>query len=230
MLIKSLKESWSFFKIHSIALSIIILPIAAPVEIFSSIYEYFLNNDEFNFIEQIVPMAVNAITTPIYAIAVIFYMASVITGETLGTKTLWKLGAKFWLPYIIMTAMIIIAVISGFILLIVPGIILIVRFSFSEFDLLLNKSKPLDALKNSWSETKEYMWVIFGGLVLITLALYVPFYLITSIFEGASIFYWVLYTLLNIAYSVLAVLYTIFAFRIYEHTKSQHNKAIKKDV
>ena len=230
MLIKSLKESWSFFKIHSVALSIIILPIAAPVEIFSSLYEYFLNSDEFHFIEEIVPMAVNAITYPIYTIAVIFYIASVITGETLNTKTLWKLGAKFWLPYIIMSAMIIITVVSGFILLIVPGIILIIRYAFSEFDLLLNKNKPLNALKNSWSETKEYMWVIFGGYVIITFALVVPYYLIAAIFEGSSISYWVLYTLLNIAYSVLAVLYTIFAFRIYEHSKSQHNKAIKKDV
>jgi len=230
MLIKSLKESWSFFKIHSVALSIIILPIAAPVEIFSSLYEYFLNSDEFHFIEEMVPMAVNAITYPIYTIAVIFYIASVITGETLNTKMLWKLGAKFWLPYIIMSAMIIITVVSGFILLIVPGIILIIRYAFSEFDLLLNKNKPLNALKNSWSETKEYMWVIFGGYVIITFALVVPYYLIAAIFEGSSISYWVLYTLLNIAYSVLAVLYTIFAFRIYEHSKSQHNKAIKKDV
>lgn len=230
MLIKSLKESWSFFKIHSIALSIIILPIAAPVEIFSSLYEYFLNSDEFHFIKEIVPMAVNAVTYPIYTIAVIFYIASVITGETLDTKKLWKLGTKFWLPYIIMSAMIIITVISGFILLIVPGIILVIRYAFSEFDLLLNKSKPLNALKNSWSETKEYMWVIFGGYILITLALFVPYYLITSIFEGASITHWVLNTLLNIAYSVLGVLYTIFAFRIYDHTKSQHNRAIKNDV
>ena len=126
--------------------------------------------------------------------------------------------------------MIIITVVSGFILLIVPGIILIIRYAFSEFDLLLNKNKPLNALKNSWSETKEYMWVIFGGYVIITFALVVPYYLIAAIFEGSSISYWVLYTLLNIAYSVLAVLYTIFAFRIYEHSKSQHNKAIKKDV
>lgn len=230
MLITSLKESWSFFKIHFIALSIIILPIAAPVELFTSLYEYFLNSDEFHFIEAVVPMAVNAVTYPIYTIAVIFYIASVITGETIDTKTLWKLGAKFWLPYIIMSAMIIITVISGFILFILPGIILIIRYAFSEFDLLLNKNTPLNALKNSWSETKEYMWIIFGGYILITFALFVPFYLITSIFEGSSIFYWVLHTLLNITYSLFGVLYTIFAFRIYEHAKSQYNNAIKKNI
>ena len=151
-------------------------------------------------------------------------MASVITGETLNTKTLWKLGIKFWLPYVVMSVMIIITVISGFILLIVPGIILMIRYAFSEFDLLLNKNKPLDAIKNSWSETKDYMWVILGGLIVISLALFVPFYLIDSIFEGESVFHWVLYTFLNIAYSVLAVLYTIFAFRIYSHAKTQHRE------
>jgi uncharacterized membrane protein len=91
--------------------------------------------------------------------------------------------------------------------------------------LLLNQSKPLDAMKKSWDITKDYMWVILGGYVVITLIFYVPYYLIASFFDEASMAYWLLDTSSNIIYSVLAALYTIFAFRIYEFAKSQHNHA-----
>jgi uncharacterized protein UPF0259 len=113
----------------------------------------------------------------------------------------------------------------GFILLIIPGVIFTIRYSFSEFELLLNQSKPLDAMRNSWDTTKDYMWIIFGGYAVITIVLFVPYYLVESLFDESSIFYWVIYTLSNITYSVLSVLYTIFAFRIYEFSRLQHNQS-----
>ncbi len=230
MLKKSLTDSWSFFKIHAVAISIIILPIVAPIDILTALYQYFFTSEEFLFSEQVIPMAISFIAYPIYTVGVIFYIASVISGENIGTKTLWKLGAKFWLPYIILSILVGVVVIFGFILLVIPGVIFTIRYAFSEFDLLLNQSKPLDAMRNSWDITKEYMWVILGGYVVITIALYVPYYLVASLFVESSISYWVLDTVLNIAYSVLGVLYTIFAFRVYEHAKMQHNQSLNQDA
>jgi len=230
MLKKSLTDSWSFFKIHAVAISIIILPIVAPIDILTALYQYFFTSEEFLFSEQVIPMAISFIAYPIYTVGVIFYIASVISGENIGTKNLWKLGAKFWLPYIILSILVGVVVIFGFILLVIPGVIFTIRYAFSEFDLLLNQSKPLDAMRNSWDITKEYMWVILGGYVVITIALYVPYYLVASLFVESSISYWVLDTVLNIAYSVLGVLYTIFAFRVYEHAKMQHNQSLNQDA
>jgi len=230
MLKKSLADSWSFFKIHAVAISIIILPIVAPIDILTALYQYFFTSEEFLFSEQVIPMAISFIAYPIYTVGVIFYIASVISGENIDTKTLWKLGAKFWLPYIILSILVGVVVIFGFILLVIPGVIFTIRYAFSEFDLLLNQSKPLDAMRNSWDITKEYMWVILGGYVVITIALYVPYYLVASLFVESSISYWVLDTVLNIAYSVLGVLYTIFAFRVYEHAKMQHNQSLNQDA
>lgn len=230
MLKKSLTDSWSFFKIHAVAISIIILPIVAPIDILTALYQYFFTSEEFLFSEQVIPMAISFIAYPIYTVGVIFYIASVISGENIDTKTLWKLGAKFWLPYIILSILVGVVVIFGFILLVIPGVIFTIRYAFSEFDLLLNQSKPLDAMRNSWDITKEYMWVILGGYVVITIALYVPYYLVASLFDESSISYWVLDTVLNIAYSVLGVLYTIFAFRVYEHAKMQHNQSLNQDA
>ena len=230
MLKKSLMDSWSFFKIHALAISTIILPIAAPIEVLISLYQYFLASEEFVFAEQLIPMAIWFVAYPIYSVGVVFYMASVISGETIDIKTSWSLGAKFWLPYIVMNVFIGVAVMFGLFFLIIPGVIFAVRYAFSEFDLLLNKSKPLDAMKNSWDRTKEYMWVILGGYVVITLIFYVPYFIIASLFDETSVAYWLLDTASNIIYSVLGALYTIFAFRVYEFAKSQHNEPLSPNA
>jgi len=230
MLKKSLADSWSFFKNHAVAISIIILPIVAPIEIFTTLYQYYFASEEFFLSEQIILIAISFIAYPIYTIGVIFYIASIISGERFDTKTLWNLGIKFWFPYIVLTILVGVVVTCGFILLVVPGIIFAIRYTFSEFDLLLNQSKPLDAMRNSWDSTKEYMWVILGGYAIITVVLYVPYYLVASLFEESSISYWVFATVSTMAYSVLGVLYIIFAFRVYEFAKLQHNQSFNQDA
>jgi len=175
-------------------------------------------------------MALGVIAYPVYTAAVIFYIASIITGENLDTKSLWKLGVKFWVPYMVIIILVGVVVTLGLILLVIPGVILGIRYSFSEFDLLLNQSRPLDAMRNSWVATKEYMWVILGGFVIITIALYAPYYLVASLFDKSSISYWVLNAVSNIAYSVLGVIYTIFIFRVYVFAKSQHNQSLNQDA
>jgi len=230
MLKKLLVDSWIFFKIHVVALSLIILPIVVPIAIFTAIYQYSFASEESLLPEQIIPMAVSFIAYPIYMIGVVFYIASVVSGEYLGTKTLWKLGVKFYLPYIFLFVLLIFTQIFGYILLIIPGIIFTVRFTFSEFHLLLNKCKPVVAMRNSWETTKEYMWVILGGYAVIAIVLYVPYYLIVSIFDESSIFSLILVTTLSIVFSVLNILYTIFAFRVFELTNMQHNQSLNKDA
>ena len=230
MLKESLTDSWSLFKSHAIALSIIILPIVVPIDVFTALYQYFLDSDEYKFTEQLIPMIIGFVAYPIYAAGIVFYMASVISGERIDTKTSWRLGAKFWLPYVIMSVFVGLTVMLGLALLVIPGIIFAVRYAFSEFDLLLNQSKPFDAMKSSWDLTKDYMWVLLGGYVIITLVLYAPYYLIASLFDESSISFWVLDASSNIIYSVLGALYTIFAFRVYEFAKLQHNQSLNQDT
>jgi len=221
MLEKSLLDSWSFFKNHIIAIAMIVLPIVAPVGIFNSLYLYFTTSEEFVLSEHALPMVIGLIAHPVYSIAIIFYIASVVAGERSDTKSLWNLGIKYWLAYFILSLIIGIAVGFGLMLFIIPGIVLLARCAFAEFDLLLNQSKPFEAISNSWALTKEYMWVILAGYAVITLALYVPYYLISGLFDEATILYWIVDTVLNIGYSVLTVMYTIFAFRVYELARAK---------
>ena len=206
MLIQLLTDSWLFFKNHIVAISIIILPIVVPIDIFTALYEYSFAGEEYVFSDHVIPVIIGFIVHPIYSVAVVFYISSIISGEYLDTKSLWGLGLKFWLPYMILTLLVALAFMAGLILLVIPGIILAVRYSFAEFDLLFNQSNPVDAMTNSWNATREYFWVLFGGILIITIALYLPYYLIFSLFDEPSLFSFVLEVVSRIVYSVLVVL------------------------
>lgn len=216
MLQQSLTDSWSFFKSNVAALSVIILTIIVPIEIFVSLYEYFFVSEDGTYTEQLVPVIIGTLVYPIYAVAVVLYIASIISGEKIEPLTLLQLGIKFWWKYLVLSTFIGLIVIFGLILLVIPGVIFSARYAFAEFDLLLNQSRPLDAMKHSWDSTKEYVWVILGGYTVITVALYVPFYLVAALFDESSISFKVLDTVTNMAYPILGAMYTIFAFRVYE--------------
>ncbi|MDX1610855.1 MAG: YciC family protein [Candidatus Thermoplasmatota archaeon] len=50
----------------------------------------------------------------------------------------------------------------GFVLLVVPGVILAVRLAFTPFILVDQHAGPVEALKASWEATRGYGWSIFG--------------------------------------------------------------------
>lgn len=225
MLTTLLRDSWSFFKNHVLILSIIILPVAAPIEILIALYQYSLAADKEIFTQKIIPMVIAFGAYPIYTIGVIFYIASIISGEKIEIKTLWRLGIRYWHAYIALSLLVSAVVITGFMLFVLPGILFTIRYSFSEFELLLNRRKPLEAMKKSWGSTKEYMWILFAGYAVITITLNVPYFLLTDLIGDTGMSHWVFGTLLNIVYSVLTALHTIFAFRVYEFAKLQHKQA-----
>ena len=49
----------------------------------------------------------------------------------------------------------------GFVLLIVPGVILMIRFQFYQYLIIEKKSGPIQALKTSWRMTRGSAWNLF---------------------------------------------------------------------
>lgn len=230
MLGKSLSDSWSFFRIHGVALAMIVLPIVAPIEILVSLYQAFVVSEEFVLAEQAIPMIVSFLAYPVYSVAVVYYIASIISGQPRSNSELWTLGLRYWQPFIILSLLVTVAVMFGLFLLILPGVIIAVRVAFAEFELLLNDRKPMDAIKIGWKGTQEYMWVILGGYVVITAGIYIPLYFLGAAFDETSNVHGIMTTFINIAYQFLAVFYTIFAFRVYDIARTEANPPTYPDT
>jgi len=122
----------------------------------------------------------------------------------------------FWLPYLIMSIVMGLATLLGFVFLIIPGIIIAVRYAFAAFDLLLNQSKPFDALGNSWHATKDHFWTLLWGYLIITLAMYVPLFIISSLFGEATASSQIFTSVANVFFALIGTIYTIFSYRVYD--------------
>jgi hypothetical protein len=219
-------DSVRLFRNQYIGIAMIVLPIFIPIEIFDSFYSNYIIGENSTIFEKILPMFIGSLAYPVYTAGMIFYIASVVAGETIDTKTSWRLGVKNWVPFFILSIFVGIIITVGFLLLIIPGIIFVARYAFAEFDLLLNNRLPLDAMRDSWETTRKYVSIILGGYLVITIVLYGPYCVLLVVLEQQELKIGMLDSVLNIIYSVLDTIYTIFAFRVYHLAKEQHNNGL----
>lgn len=74
------------------------------------------------------------------------------------------------LPFIGMSILAFLGVVLGFLLFVIPALILLVRWSAANGFLVSGQSGVVDALSQSWNATRGYSWPIFGVAVVISLA------------------------------------------------------------
>lgn len=232
MLNKLLLDSWRFFTAHLRILAIIILPIVVPVEIFAAFYEFRNLPVDAPLGDVLLLRIPSMIAAPIYSIAVVFYIASVIQEKPLSLTAMWQLGLRYWLLYFILTLLIGMLAGLGLLIFILPGIFLLAKFAFAQFELLLNGQNPLDALKQSWQGTTGYTLTLLAGYLVIA-TLFLGIYLLAGLLIGAlypdyqslleqkSAVPIVFSLILTVVFSVLETLFTIFAFRVYDYARRQ---------
>lgn len=208
-------DSWSFYKKHILVMLVLTLPIIVPVGILTSLLQHSFDDQNREWLIWVVDF----MAYPVYAVAIVYYIASIISGEYTSPKTLWLLGVKYWLPFMLLTILSSIAIVLGLALLIIPGIIISIRLAFSQFELLLNHQQPLDAMRVSWDKTKDHMWILFAGYFVITVLIYFPYFAISYLLGKMEISFWMVDFLVNIVFTLADIFYVIFAFRVYEFAK-----------
>ncbi|RVU84676.1 hypothetical protein EOL70_10500 [Leucothrix sargassi] len=228
MLKQSLLDSWNFFKNHANALFFIVLPIVIPLQIALAIIfsnapagvegSETLTPDQLAHIFK--RIFVEFLFAPLYRIAVIMYLSSVIEGNPLARMDCWKLSVKYWLPYLALTMIIGLIVSTGMMFFIIPGVFFAVRLAFAEFELLFNQASPFTAMKKSFSMTSSHFGLIFRGYLIIFLALFLPYYILSGIVPFAVA------SFLSIMFSItLYIAMTVFAYRVYELVKDESTSA-----
>jgi len=122
-----------------------------------------------------------------------------------------KARAVFW-KFLGWSILFGIAVAIGFIVFVIPGIILLVFWSFSAFVLVLEKTDPIQAFKRSAGLVKGFWWTIFGRFVVLAI-LVIVVSIISNVITGAGADLFG-YTNHGIAISAVAVIVGILLFII----------------
>lgn len=79
-------------------------------------------------------------------------------------------STRIW-AYVGMSILSTLAVVLGLVLLIVPGIILLVRWSAASGFLVGSRTGVVEALEQSWNATRGHSWPIFGAALVLFLLL-----------------------------------------------------------
>lgn len=201
-----------FFKNNFFGLARLILPLLIAVNIlYTVIIHYAHDIEHIGYIARIPEL----LMFPVIQCALIFYISSTIAGEPLKKKYYYRLALTFFVPLMMLYIITTIAIITGLILLILPGIIVLVRSSFAEFYCTLYKKSPVNALQLSWVATKDYQWTLLAGLIIMWLATTIPFSIIKIFFFRMDLWNPVSVFLYQVVESFFAILLTIFTFRIF---------------
>lgn len=116
-----------------------------------------------------------AFTLVAFVVSLWIQVASVYAIDSAEEKpSISDLLAKSWpmlLPYLLVAILVGLAVLGGLILLIVPGIIFALWFSFSTFTLVLEGKRGTEALKASKAMVSGRLGAIFGRFILLALSL-----------------------------------------------------------
>ena len=208
-----LKESLFFFKTNLRSICAVVLPFIIPLEIFYGICDALNQGDNDSILW--LASGVGAVFTPIYQGALILYLASILKDENLSVKTCYQQALVFWLPLMVIYILSSLAMAAGFLLLIIPGLIVMGRLAFAEFYCMLHNKTGYESLLASWENSKKELWQLVGGLLLIPLAIIIPLVLLEHFLDVLGLTGPVFTFVSGVISSVLYTLSTIFVFRIY---------------
>lgn len=122
--------------------------------------------------------------TPFITGTSIFYVHQNLTQRGATVPQSLQAGGEKFFQLSLLTIILIVLLIPAFILLIVPGIYLSIRWSFVFYAVMIEGCSASDALGRSWTLTKENWWLIFRAGLLFTFALIIPIFILAILFAA----------------------------------------------
>lgn len=157
---ESLKFGWEKFKNNlNISLAATLLSLAL-----GSVGEIFDNDGVGTFIFILAIAVVSAIVRIGY-MKIFLKMAD---GQSVKFGEIFEEYRLFW-RYVGVSILTALAVIGGFILLVIPGIIWAIKYSFSQLILIDTNGRPVASMKESGAITKGHKWKLLGFYLVLML-------------------------------------------------------------
>ncbi len=141
-------------------------------------FDAYFNQVTFNpeEIEYAKLIAINSVLLFVYAWSIGAYV-SAITNKSLSIGEVLGSGVRLLPSYLWIAIISSIIIMLGFLALVVPGIILMVRYAFREFVLLCENKRGYDALRRSSEYVKGRWFKVFGRLLPVWILIFIPVFL-----------------------------------------------------
>lgn len=215
-----LRQSLFFFRTHLNRLALIQIPFLLLI----TLVQYQLlqggetTEDVRNTSSLFMSSALDLALMPVYWGATLLYMQSVLQGRTLSAGQAISLSLTCWGRLLLTYILTALAVSTGLLLLILPGIYIGVRLAFAEFYCVMEGKGPVESIRVSWASSNEFFWPLLQGLALIFGVLMLAEVMIGQMPADAK----ALMLGLSLLVQFLGVMSSIYAYRIYCVMKDEH--------
>lgn len=114
-----------------------------------------------SIVYQVITTIIQQLVSIFLSLGVVRFGLNLLKGESPEIGTLFSQSDKF-LTALAATILFGLMAIAGFILFILPGIFIIIRFGYYMQAIVEKNLNPIDALKYSWNLTRSNFWAVFG--------------------------------------------------------------------
>jgi hypothetical protein len=137
--------------------------------------------------EAAVPTVVTfLVVTPIVTAICIHALRSVAAGERIGAGKAFVSGFEAFTPLFFAVLLAALGIAVGFLLLVLPGVYLAVRWFFVPQTVVIDAARGPDALTRSSEVVRGFWWRTFGLVVLINLAVAIPAFVLSAPFTAIA--------------------------------------------
>jgi hypothetical protein len=214
-LIQIIKDAIEFYRHNFNLICAVLLPVFIP-EMFITLYlDIFVISAQTSTFLRGLPLAISVVASAIYGAGLIVLFNSILNRHGLTPSQCLQNGLILFPLFISVEILIMILTTVGFFFLIIPGIMIAVRLSLSQFYLVLTNTTPINALKSSSDMTKGYTIAIFNTLAVAAMPMLIVMilYMINLPSEGYSNL--ILSITIQIFFQFYAVFFSIVLFRIF---------------
>lgn len=118
--------------------------------------------------------------------ASVFVVSESYLGRAITAREALARAAPFVAPLIVASLLVGLLAMVGFIVLVIPGLIIICGLALTVPALVVESASPMDALGRSWTLTRGYRLRMFGLFLLIFLLILIPYIAVMGAFGVAS--------------------------------------------
>lgn len=216
MLYTFLRDSLRFFLQHLVPLCIITVGLGVLFEGLMLVLMPMYNTQQFPWALYLLQW-IGGVWT---AAAVILYASAALDKRELSPTAAISGGLYWVLPLAGVQALSSIAIFSGLMLFIIPGIYFAVRFALAGFYLMLDRQPIIESLRQAWVQSTGYGWTILGGYALIYGVLFLGVQLV-SVLVGVGIEnYGFANALIALVFKPINALALVFGFRVFTDARN----------
>jgi hypothetical protein len=194
----------------------LVLVIVTPFEIFKALS---IGDTRGNWQLAVGTFALQIFCNILIAPALIYALMKVMqTGVTPGVNESYRFAVSKLIKVLLCTVMAWVLVMLGFVLLVIPGIILFLAFELVYPVAVLEGGSPTEILKRSYTMTKGYRWNILGATFLMSVMLAIasaPVSILVAMLAFNGFAFWPLQIVGAIVSDVLGEATTVLSLVIY---------------